>query len=138
MYASQTHFDFINIGSKVHHFWVISIWKVKNISGTPCTFLTKQILVNCKQLFGNILQESVSLCNEIFDDSFCLVIEEWLNRSGNSTIYKLQNCSQILAKLWWLQKRLNHIHKNQMLNLPQQLLIASRFEFFASKNRLEF
>ena len=38
IYLSQTHthFGFHDGGSKVHRFWVLSSWKVKNVSGTPC------------------------------------------------------------------------------------------------------
>ena len=38
MYNVQTHFGFINSGSKVNTFWVLGFWKVKKVSGTPCTF----------------------------------------------------------------------------------------------------
>jgi len=135
MYVSQTHFGFTKIGSKMPHFRAISAWKVKNVSGTPCNFLTNQILVKCKQSFDNILQEGV--------DKFMQWNIWWSFLSSHRRMIeqvwqfcKLQNCSQILAKLWWLQKRLNHTHKNQMLNLPQQLLIA-RF-FFCVKKDLNF
>ena len=36
MYASQTHFDFTNMGSKVHFFWVMSSQRSKNETWTPC------------------------------------------------------------------------------------------------------
>ena len=39
MYNVQTHFGFTNLGSKVNTFWVLGNWKVKKVSGTPCTLL---------------------------------------------------------------------------------------------------
>ena len=66
IYSSQMHFGFPNMGLKVHHFKVISPWKVKNGRETPCKTFRKHN-ISCKSE-RNWCRRRVTLCSRNFQN----------------------------------------------------------------------